>query len=74
MKVDVILARASSGAMAAKRASTSIPIVFFAVYAPVEIGLVPNLGHPGGNITGVAVNASEMAAKRCSYSRSSFPR
>jgi putative ABC transport system substrate-binding protein len=64
LKVDVILARASSGAIAAKRATTSIPIVFFAVYAPVEIGLVPNLGHPGGNITGVAVNASEMAAKR----------
>ena len=39
--------------MAAKRATTSIPIVFFAVYAPVEIGLVPNLAHPGGNITGV---------------------
>jgi putative ABC transport system substrate-binding protein len=50
--------------MAAKRATTSIPIVFFAVYAPVEIGLVPNLGHPGGNITGVAVNASDMAGKR----------
>jgi putative ABC transport system substrate-binding protein len=64
LKVDVILARASSGAMAAKRATTSIPIVFFAVYAPVEVGLVPNLGHPAGNITGVAVNASEMAAKR----------
>lgn len=64
LKVDVILARASSGAMAAKRATTSIPIVFFAVYAPVEIGLVPNLGHPGANITGVAVNASDMAAKR----------
>jgi putative ABC transport system substrate-binding protein len=64
LKVDVILARASSGAMAAKRATRSIPIVFFAVYAPVEIGLVPNLGHPGGNITGVAVNASDMAGKR----------
>jgi putative tryptophan/tyrosine transport system substrate-binding protein len=64
LKVDLILARASSGAMAAKKATTSIPIVFFAVYAPVEIGLVPNLGHPGGNITGVAVNASDMAAKR----------
>jgi len=64
LKVDVILARASSGAMAAKRATTSIPIVFFAVYAPVEIGLVPSLGHPGGNITGVAVNASDMAGKR----------
>ena len=64
LKVDVILARASSGAMAAKRATTSIPIVFFAVYAPVEIGLVPSLGHPGGNITGIAVNASDMAGKR----------
>lgn len=63
-KVDVILARASSGAMAAKKATTAIPIVFFAVYAPVEIGLVPSLGHPGGNITGVAVNASDMAGKR----------
>jgi putative tryptophan/tyrosine transport system substrate-binding protein len=64
LKVDVILARSSSGAMAAKRATTSIPIVFFAVYSPVEIGLVPNLGHPGGNITGVAVNASDMTGKR----------
>ena len=64
LKVDVILARASSGAVAAKRATASIPIVFFAVYAPVEIGLVPNLGHPGGNITGLAVNASDMAGKR----------
>jgi putative ABC transport system substrate-binding protein len=50
--------------MAAKRATTSIPIVFLAVYAPVEIGLVPNLGRPGGNITGTAVNASDMAGKR----------
>jgi putative ABC transport system substrate-binding protein len=64
LKVDVILARASSGAVAAKKATTSIPIVFFAVYAPVEVGIVPNLAHPGGNITGVAVNASDMAGKR----------
>ena len=64
LKVDVILARASSGALAAKRATTSIPIVFFAVYAPVEVGLVPNLRHPGGNVTGVAVNASDLSGKR----------
>ena len=64
LKVDLILARASSGAIAAKKATTSIPIVFFAVYAPVEIGLVTSLGHPGGNLTGVAVNASDMAGKR----------
>jgi putative ABC transport system substrate-binding protein len=64
LKVDVIMARASSGATAARKATSSIPIVFFAVYAPVEIGLVPSLSHPGGNITGVAVNASDMAGKR----------
>ncbi len=74
LKVDVILGRASSGAMAAKRATTSIPIVFFAVYAPVEIGLVPNLGHPGGNITGVAVNASDMAGKRVQLLKELVPR
>jgi putative ABC transport system substrate-binding protein len=64
LKVDVILARNSSAAMAAKRATTLIPIVLVNVYAPVEIGLVPSLGHPGGNITGVAINASDMAGKR----------
>ena len=73
LKVDLILARASSGAMAAKKATTSIPIVFFAVYAPVEIGLVPNLGHPGGNITGVAVNASDMAGKRVQLLKELLP-
>jgi putative tryptophan/tyrosine transport system substrate-binding protein len=64
LKVDVILARSSSGALPARRATTSIPIVFVGVYAPVEIGLVSSLGHPGGNITGVTINASDMAAKR----------
>ena len=64
LSVDVILASASSAAMAAKRATTSVPIVFAGVYAPVEIGLVPSLGHPGGNITGVAINAADMAGKR----------
>ena len=64
LRVDVILASASSAAMAAKRATASVPIVFAGVYAPVEIGLVPSLGHPGGNITGVAINAADMAGKR----------
>jgi len=66
LKVDVILARASSSALPAKRATTSIPIVFVAVYDPVEIGLVPSLGRPGGNITGVAVavSAPDISGKR----------
>jgi putative ABC transport system substrate-binding protein len=64
LKVDVILASASSAAVAAKAATGAIPIVFAGVYAPVEIGLIASLGHPGGNITGVAINASDMAGKR----------
>jgi putative ABC transport system substrate-binding protein len=64
LKVDVVVARASSGAIAAKRATTTIPVVFAGVYAPVEVGLVSSLARPGGNLTGIAVNASDMAAKR----------
>jgi putative ABC transport system substrate-binding protein len=66
LNVDVILARASSGALPARRATTSIPIVFVGVLDPVEIGLIPSLSHPGGNVTGVAVavNTSDMAGKR----------
>ncbi len=73
LKVDVILARSSSGAMAAKRATAEIPIVFAGVYAPVEIGLVPSLGHPGGNITGIAINASDIAAKRVQLLKELIP-
>ena len=71
--VDVILASASSAAVAAKGATTVIPIVFAGVYAPVEIGLVPSLGRPGSNITGVAINASDMAGKRVQLLIGSVP-
>jgi putative ABC transport system substrate-binding protein len=64
LKVDVIVARSSSGTTAAKRATTLIPIVFISVYAPVELGLVQSLGQPGSNITGVAINVEDMVAKR----------
>jgi putative ABC transport system substrate-binding protein len=64
LKVDVIVARAASGAMAAKGATTSVPIVFAGVLSPVEIGLVPSLSRPGGNITGVALNSADMSGKR----------
>ncbi len=75
LKVDIILARASSGALPAKRATTSIPIVFVGVLDPVEIGLVPSLRHPGGNITGVAVavSAADMAGKRVQLFKELIP-
>ena len=64
LKVDIIVASASSAAIAAKGATSSVPIVFAGVYHPLEVGLVPSLARPGGNITGVALNAAEMTGKR----------
>jgi putative ABC transport system substrate-binding protein len=51
-------------AFAAKTATPSIPIVFSAVSDPVEIGLVPSLSSPGGNITGMGVFSATLGGKR----------
>lgn len=51
-KVDVIFTGPSRSALAAKRATSTIPIVFLATTDPVAMGLVRNLSHPGGNVTG----------------------
>lgn len=71
--VDVILANASSAAVAAKAATATIPIVMAAVYYPVELGIVSSLGHPQGNITGTAVTAGDMAGKRLELLREMVP-
>jgi putative tryptophan/tyrosine transport system substrate-binding protein len=73
MKADVIVASASSAAVAAKQATASIPIVMVAVYHPVEIGIVPTLARPGANITGNAVTAGDMAGKRLQLLRELVP-
>jgi putative tryptophan/tyrosine transport system substrate-binding protein len=51
-------------AQAAKLATKTIPIVFTSGSDPVEIGIVPNLNHPGGNVTGVSIIAQEIVGKR----------
>lgn len=63
VKPDVIVAETTPGALAAKRATTTVPIVMLNVSDPVGSGLVASLAHPGGNVTGVADNGSETAAK-----------
>ena len=73
-KVDVIVASASSAGMAAKNATTSIPIVFTTLSHPVEIGLIKSLARPGGNITGVTVNAGTTVTKRLELLRELVPR
>jgi putative ABC transport system substrate-binding protein len=64
-RVSVIAAPGSMAlAAAAKGATSTIPIVFMIGSDPVELGLVKNLGHPGGNLTGVAYLNVEVAKKR----------
>jgi putative ABC transport system substrate-binding protein len=55
LKVDVLVAGATIGARAAKKATTTIPIVFAGSSDPVAGGIVENLARPGGNITGISL-------------------
>jgi putative ABC transport system substrate-binding protein len=55
LNVDVLLAASTPGALAAKRATTTVPIVFAGVLDPIGSGIVSSLARPGGNVTGVTV-------------------
>jgi len=54
-KVDVLVVVSTAAALAAKAATTSVPIVFASLFDPVGSGVVTNLARPGGNITGAAI-------------------
>jgi putative ABC transport system substrate-binding protein len=63
-RVAVIVAIGAPAAAAAKSATTQVPIVFYMGEDPVNLGLVPSLNHPGGNVTGVAYLSSAVLEKR----------
>ena len=64
LKVDVIFANGASPSLAARRATETIPIVFATSGDPVEVGLVPSLARPGGNLTGLGGSEAEVIQKR----------
>jgi putative ABC transport system substrate-binding protein len=62
-KADVLVADIAFGALAAKRASTTTPVVFVVVPDPVGLHLVDSLAHPGGNMTGFSIMGTDLTAK-----------
>jgi putative ABC transport system substrate-binding protein len=64
LDVNVIVTWGTDAVLAAKQATTTIPIVMGAIGDPLGIGIVTNLAHPGGNITGSSSRAAELESKR----------
>jgi putative tryptophan/tyrosine transport system substrate-binding protein len=72
MNVDVIVT-AANGVLPAKKASSTIPIVFVVANDPVGTGLVASLARPGGNATGLSIQSSDLAGKRLELLREVIP-
>src|SRR5437764_3308723 len=72
--VDVILAQAPPAALAAKAATTTIPIVFVIGFDPVAAGLVESLGQPSGNATGMTLMSAPLSQKRIEGLRELVPK
>jgi len=74
LKVDVIVTATRPGVLAAKNATSAIPIVFAAVGDPVRAGLVSSLARPGGNITGLSIIETQLFGKRLELLKETSPK
>ena len=74
LKVDVLVTHGTPGTLAAKRATTTIPIVMATSGDAVAVGLVATLPRPGGNITGLTLLVPELSAKRLELLKEGLPR
>jgi putative ABC transport system substrate-binding protein len=73
-KVDVIVVGGTPAAQAAKRATSTIPVVMVLVADPVGSDLVTSLAHPGGNVTGLSLMTTDLSAKRLQLLKEAIPR
>jgi putative tryptophan/tyrosine transport system substrate-binding protein len=73
-KVDMLVTPGTVAALAASKVTKSVPIVMVGTADPVETGLIASLARPGGNVTGLAINASETAAKRVQLLQEAVPK
>src|SRR5262245_34447314 len=73
LKVDVIVTSATAAVVVAKQATSVIPIVFAVAGDPVGTGLVASLARPGGNVTGLSMQQTDVAAKRLELLRELVP-
>jgi len=71
--VDIIVTSGTAATRAAQQATSTIPIVMIAIGDPVRAGLVPNLGRPGGNITGNSMLGAEMTPRRAQLLKELVP-
>jgi putative tryptophan/tyrosine transport system substrate-binding protein len=76
--IDLLVVRGTIGGVSAKKLAPPVPVVFLSVGAPVDIGLVESLAHPGGNMTGTTFESgwrlSEAIERRaCIASRRPSP-
>ncbi|MGH6803585.1 MAG: ABC transporter substrate-binding protein [Methyloceanibacter sp.] len=74
LKVDIIVALGTEAALAAKQATTSVPVVFSGAGNPERSGLVASLAHPGGNVTGTSNQSMEWSAKQFQLLKEISPR
>jgi putative ABC transport system substrate-binding protein len=74
LNVDVLVTHGVPGSLAAKRATTTIPIVMTNVGDAVAVGLIASLARPGGNITGISFFNPELSAKRLELLKEAVPR
>src|SRR4029453_18498966 len=74
VKVEVIFATSSTEVEAARRVTTTIPIVFATHADPVRLGHVASLARPGGNITGLSAQVTEVVVKDLEIMKQTLPR